>query len=190
METLLRLKPWYLFMLTFGLIIVAMCVVTLLTIKGTIDVLLESKIITVFALVGLNFQNAWVYMIATTFYKKLPRTVVAKTNINAFKVCFWYIVIFQVALLLLSRMNMEQGLISLLLLALFAPCSTYVLYLAAKILQSAELQRPLTFGDVSGDFFAFIFYPVGVWFLQPRINRLFENDLVKVGPKTLDQGMK
>jgi hypothetical protein len=60
-------------------------------------------------------------------------------------------------------------------------CIFYCLYFNAKSLKSVELQKPVTFNDFAGEFFLIWFFPVGIWFLQPRINKLFEetqqNDL-------------
>ena len=52
-------------------------------------------------------------------------------------------------------------------------CVFYTLHFNAKALKSVELQRPALLGDYIGEFFLFWFFPVGVWFLQPRINKLF-----------------
>jgi hypothetical protein len=51
-------------------------------------------------------------------------------------------------------------------------CIFYCLYFCAKALKAAELQRPVTFSDFVGEFFLLWFFPIGVWILQPRINRL------------------
>ena len=55
-------------------------------------------------------------------------------------------------------------------------CLVYCLYFTAKTLKSAELQREAHFSDYIGDFFLFWFFPVGIWFLQPRINRIVQKD--------------
>jgi len=54
-------------------------------------------------------------------------------------------------------------------------CMFYCLYFNAKALKAAEWQRPVTFSDFAGEFFMIWFFPVGIWILQPRINKLFEN---------------
>ncbi|MGI9272392.1 MAG: hypothetical protein ACR2QT_11495 [Woeseiaceae bacterium] len=48
----------------------------------------------------------------------------------------------------------------------------YVLGFAARNLIMAERQEPVTFFDYSGPFFLIWFFPIGVWFVQPRVNRL------------------
>lgn len=55
-------------------------------------------------------------------------------------------------------------------------CMFYCLYFVSKALKSAELQREALLGDYIIDFILFWFYFVGIWFLQPRINKLFAED--------------
>ena len=48
----------------------------------------------------------------------------------------------------------------------------YVLAFAAKNVIMAERQAAISFFDYSGPFFLMWFFPVGVWLVQPRVNRL------------------
>ena len=53
----------------------------------------------------------------------------------------------------------------------------YVLAFSAKNLIMAERQSLVSFFDYSGPFFLMWFFPIGVWFVQPRVNRLVEVDV-------------
>jgi hypothetical protein len=55
-------------------------------------------------------------------------------------------------------------------LAMF--CMFYNLYFVAKCLALAEGKRADSFYDFAGAFFLLWFFPVGIWFLQPRVNAL------------------
>jgi hypothetical protein len=57
------------------------------------------------------------------------------------------------------------------LLAMF--CMLYVLRFAAKALAMAETGRAVSFYDYARAFFLLWFYPVGIWVVQPRVNRLY-----------------
>jgi len=48
----------------------------------------------------------------------------------------------------------------------------YVLGFSSKNLIMAERQAPVSFFDYSGPFFLMWFFPLGVWFVQPRVNKL------------------
>jgi hypothetical protein len=56
-------------------------------------------------------------------------------------------------------------------LAMF--CIFYLLRFVSKTLALAETGRPVSFYDYAGPFFLMWFYPVGVWIIQPRVNRLY-----------------
>lgn len=55
-------------------------------------------------------------------------------------------------------------------------CMLHTFYFIAKTIRVAETQQNATFSDFAGDFFLTWFFPVGIWFLQPRINKLIENE--------------
>ena len=48
----------------------------------------------------------------------------------------------------------------------------YVLAFAARNMIMAERQSPVSFFDYSGPFFLMWFFPIGVWLVQPRMNRI------------------
>ena len=52
-------------------------------------------------------------------------------------------------------------------------CMFYDLYFVSKSLVLAETSKPASFYDYAGAFFLIWFFPIGVWFTQPRINRLY-----------------
>src|SRR6266704_1240524 len=55
-------------------------------------------------------------------------------------------------------------------------CMFYLLYFVSKSLVLAESGKPVSFYDYSGPFFLLWFFPVGIWIVQPRINRLYEQN--------------
>jgi hypothetical protein len=57
-------------------------------------------------------------------------------------------------------------------------CIFYLLRFASKTLALAETGRTVSFYDYAGPFFLLWFYPVGVWIIQPRINRLYAENTV------------
>ena len=52
-------------------------------------------------------------------------------------------------------------------------CLLYILYFDSKSLVLAEKDKPVTFRDYAGPFFLLWFFPIGVWIIQPKINRLY-----------------
>lgn len=49
----------------------------------------------------------------------------------------------------------------------------------AKTIRSAELGRSALFGEWAGTAGLFLVYPLGVWFIQPRLNRLAAKPVVE-----------
>jgi hypothetical protein len=54
-------------------------------------------------------------------------------------------------------------------------CVIYLLIFVSKTLVVAETGKPATFSDYAGPFFLLWFFPVGIWIIQPRVNRLYAN---------------
>ncbi len=61
-------------------------------------------------------------------------------------------------------------------------CIFYSLYFVAKTFKTVELQRETAFSDFAGEFFLIWFYPIGIWIIQPKINKIVEtsNDDLKL----------
>jgi hypothetical protein len=58
-------------------------------------------------------------------------------------------------------------------------CIFYCLYFVAKTFKTVELQREVTFSDFAGEFFLFWFFPIGVWIVQPKINKMIEEPITE-----------
>ena len=52
-------------------------------------------------------------------------------------------------------------------------CLFYLLYFVSRNLVLAETGKPASFYEYAGAFFLLWFFPVGVWFVQPKVNRLY-----------------
>ena len=50
----------------------------------------------------------------------------------------------------------------------------YFFAFPARVLKSIETGQEVPFKDCIGDFFLILFLPIGIWFLQPRINRVIQ----------------
>jgi hypothetical protein len=181
MTKFLTLKHWQLFMLLIG---IPMILEFLL--MGFLATTRDPRIIFIFFPImmiifgGLFF--AWFYSLGTNLFKKLPET--ARMSLTRFKL-FMFIPVAYILVILLfmygNFLNIASGgqpnpgifalIIPVHLFSMF--CLFYCLYFIAKALKTVEWQKPVTFGDYAGEFFLLWFFPVGVWILQPRINRLF-----------------
>lgn len=205
-ERFLRAKHWLIFLLLFGLpflfqIIMMVAVIASVgneirngrqpdpaTFMGPFFILFAL----VMVIVGATLFG-WFWSIAIGLQEKIPAN--ARMRTGMFKVCFFfplvYISLFMIgitAMMISLSSLVENGvqppltlifgsmaiIFPLHLVAMF--CMFYCLYFIAKTLKTVELQRATTFSDFAGEFFMLWFYPVGVWIIQPKINRMVEDE--------------
>jgi len=84
----------------------------------------------------------------------------------------------------LERLTIEGINIPIWFSTLMAPLTAfgmiYTFYNVPKSLKSIELDRKVTYKECIVDTILLFVFPVGVWFIQPRINRLFSvNELLE-----------
>lgn len=195
----LKAKHWQLFLLTFGLpfifqIISMVSMVTSSLSRGESEVepafafsyIMPFFIIMIFILMfGLM---GWMWSMTTGLQKMLPDQV--SMNQRLFKIFFFIPVVYLFVFIgfffwsfqsafadpNFNPENIATGFAIIFPIHLFSMfCLFYVLYFTAKTIKTVELQRDVTFGDFAGEFFLLWFYPIGVWLIQPRINKLVEN---------------
>ena len=51
----------------------------------------------------------------------------------------------------------------------------YSLYFVAKTFKTVELQKEVNFSEFAGEFFMLWFYFIGIWIIQPKINKMVSN---------------
>jgi hypothetical protein len=151
--------------------------------RFTVRVSRYSPLITLFVVVLLG----WFFAVGVNLNKKLPDTV--KMNLTKFKwffftpitlMFFYYVFVFFILYPSVSNgIAPNNGIfvvsIPLYLFSVF--CCFYCIYFNAKSLKAVELQKTVTFRDYVAKFFLFWFFPIGIWFIQPKINKIFNETL-------------
>jgi hypothetical protein len=56
-------------------------------------------------------------------------------------------------------------------------CTLYCFYFIAKVLKIIEHQKDVVFNDYALEFFGVWIFPIGVWFIQPMVNKVFDYSL-------------
>jgi hypothetical protein len=133
--------------------------------------------------VGLFF--GWFWSIGIGLQKYIPIEINMK--IKKFKIFFFIPLIYFLFLLgiigtsfygISSGDNAAGGIVGKMLFAvlpihLFSMfCMFYMLYFVSKTIKTTELKRDVTFSEFIGEFFMIWFFPIGIWFIQPRINKI------------------
>ena len=124
----------------------------------------------------------WMYSISIKFNQLLPEGV--KMNVGFYKICVYFPILYIFVLLLLTSNFVQKQLVvnsnfpfNLMLIRichLFTTfCMFYDLYFTSKTLKTVELKRKIGFSDYAGEFFLMWFFPIGIWFLQPKINKIY-----------------
>ncbi len=195
-EKFLKAKHWHLFILTFGIPIIFQIIMMVIMFSNLatnsnpdpekmFKYLKFSPIILVLFM-GIFF--GWFWSVAIGLQKKVPEKVTMK--VKKFKI-FFFIPMFYMLCYMIFMSYTMNGLINsgsepnsgllggifaiIIPLHLFSMfCIFYTLYFVAKTFKTVELQREVKFSDFAGEFFLIWFYPIGVWIIQPKINKFIE----------------
>lgn len=124
----------------------------------------------------------WIWSIGMGLQSKIPQEINMKTG--RFKFALIYPIIYMSLFLCLAFFittllaSMSSGILAIIipLHLLTMVCIFYCLYFVAKTIKTAELKKELRFSDFVGEFFLIWFYPIGIWFLQPRINAIHASE--------------
>jgi hypothetical protein len=176
--TLIKLESWKLFLL---ILIPAML--------GVIDLLMGKFFLgdsprllilgQIFTLVFVGVFVYWIYSLGTQLRQLRPNqnfslalfksalvfSTLYRVSLEAYGL--WYQVTYH------SGINLESELwiIPMHLLATLA--ALYCFYTNSRLLVSAERKQPSDFKDVWKTFGLILAFPIGIWFIQPRLQKLF-----------------
>lgn len=195
-EKFLKAKHWQLFLLTFGIPMIFQFIMI-----GTIfsninngnnpDPTFMFRYMKFFPIIMIIFMGVffgWFWSVAIGLQNKVPKDV--KMKIKKFKIFFFIPMVYILFIILFTGIQMNrlitngtepsEGMIGS-LVAIIVPlhlfsmfCIFYSLYFVAKTFKTVELQREVKFLDFAGEFFMIWFYPIGIWIVQPKINKMIE----------------
>ena len=192
-KTFLEAKHWQLFGLTVGISLLYQIFLIFSIVSGG-DEMEEMfiRFIVFLPLIGVIFLlvlYGWVWSVGVGLQKKIPQDL--RLNVKFFK---WTVIFpFIYITLILGTLSyafssdwdyIEQY-IDLLDSALFIIlpmhyftlfCLFYQLYFVSKTIKTMELQRKVTFGDYIGELVLVLLFPIGIWFVQPKINKFAQSD--------------
>tara|TARA_R110001583_G_scaffold114811_1_gene265234 strand:- start:440 stop:1054 length:615 start_codon:yes stop_codon:yes gene_type:complete len=143
--------------------------------------------------IGVFF--AWFWSIAIGLQKNIPEEIIMK--VNKFKVFFFIPLVYMFILMiymgsLFSGMGNNGFSNSGWIVAIILPlhllsmyCMFYLIYFVSKTIKTVELQRKVGFGDFAVEFFLLWFYFIGIWIVQPKVNKLSgkENNIANNSPR-------
>lgn len=196
-DTFLKAKHWQIFLLTYGIpVILQITLVVFLISNFTSSPDIDSdslfsylRFLPLIMLLFMSILFGWLWSVAIGLQNKIPDNI--RMKVKKFKVFFFiplvYILLFMIAFAWLPdflfniniKNNMEFYIcvfVLIFVLHIFSIfCMLYTLYFVAKTFKTTELQRQTTFSDFAGEFFLIWFFPIGIWILQPKINKMRED---------------
>ena len=132
-------------------------------------------------------QFGWYYFVTIELQKLLPKDV--KLKITRFKIFFFFPVIYLTTFLMVFIFLVETMIttatapdisfffgifafiVPLHFFAIF--CIFHTMYFTAKTIKSVEEKKEINLEGCAIEFLLLWFFPIGIWFLQPRINKLY-----------------
>ena len=192
----LKAKHWQLFLLTFGIPMIFQFVI-----MGTMFANVANgnnpdptfmfnymKFFPIMMIIFMGVFFGWFWSVAVGLQSKVPEDV--KMKVKKFKIFFFIPIAYMLFITLFMGIQMNGlmtngtepsggligGLVAVIVpLHLFSMfCIFYSLYFVAKTFKTVELQREVKFSDFAGEFFMIWFYPIGIWIVQPKINKMIE----------------
>ncbi len=210
MDRFLKLKHWQLFALWVGVplifgIFLFNSLAKNITIIGQdptpyLQSIANMSIYFAIAVLIIAFIHfGWYWSVGIKLQDKIPPDLKMKTGMFKFFLIFpyAYVIVFSSAILWLLSVfsGLQNGdmvtpwfafipmfLFPIHFFTIF--CTFYCMYFTARTIKTAELQRVARMDDYIGEFFLIWFFPIGVWILQPRLNKLIaedENSICKPG---------
>lgn len=188
MKKILKAKHWQVFIVLFVLpMVIQMAFMAVMVIniisaadRNPEEIYKVIRFVPIVMLVYIVPFYVWLWSVAIGLQKYQPKELVIRTRLFKLLLLFSAVYYLFYASLIAHLMAMQGSFNPLLFVAIIpfnlvaAFCMLYSFFLAAKIFKTAELQRPVTFGDFVGEFFLIWFYPIGIWFIQPKINKIVE----------------
>ncbi len=193
-DKFLKAKHWQLFLLMFGIPMIFQFIImgSIMSNIGT-EANPEPKIIfnymKFFPIMMIIFMGAffgWFWSVAVGLQSKVPENI--KMKVKKFKIFLLIPMVYILCIMVFMSitmnglMNNETELSSRLIgyiITIIVPHHLfsmfgifYSLYFVAKTFKTVELQREVKFSDFVGEFFLIWFYPIGIWIIQPKINKM------------------
>ncbi|MBE9483892.1 MAG: hypothetical protein IMY74_03540 [Bacteroidetes bacterium] len=186
MNIFLKAKHWQLFIFNFAIPFVLYFVAIIITIGLAVTQQINSpefglRMIPFYILIGLisaAVRYLWTWAAGIQLNKRLPEEL--QMNSIFFKICFFYPIVYVPLIILVVLTVIYPGseffpfgfllLIPFHLFAIF--CSFYCYYFVARVIKTNELGQHAYISDYIAEVFMIWFFFVGIWFLQPKINKM------------------
>jgi len=173
MKILLKLKNWQLFLISFILPWILSFLYLFFVDLETFEAV--DKLMGAISLMYYSVFLAWNYKVVKTFNKNFD--VLTKKQVKRLD---WLIIILVIYILYLtthmSKFFPDSVIVSILLWILILTASFaffYIVFCTAKTLKYIQLKNQLRTSDIIIEMFVIFYFPIGVWWLQRKVNQYY-----------------
>ncbi len=160
MNWILKLKSWQIFpVLILGLLL------NNFTVEG------NETLTTTLTLTGGMIYFSWLLFVGHGLYQLLPKRIGLNYNLFIINTGIW-LTAYIVVVVISDGEGMSFNGLAALPGFYVAYAFLHFMIFPVRTLKSIEAGRKATVGECIGDFFLVIILPLGIWFLQPRINKV------------------
>ncbi len=182
-ERILRAKHWQLFFLVVGISFIAQLgmmssIIFNIHDDNSVPIASNGKMLLLNLIMGIpmGILFLWFWSIAIRLQNSISENI--KMKVDKFKIFFFIPLIYILVFLFIvgTARIISSLLIIIVPLHLFSMfCIFYTVYFTAKTIKTAEQQREVSFGDFAGEFLLLWFFPIGIWIIQPKINKIIKD---------------
>ena len=166
MTSVLRFKHWQ----VFFILILGLCLN---------NVRLPNNLIltVILSVTGGILYFSWIPIIGRALYRRLPKEIEFNYKLFVINSIIWLTAYTTLTILTIQTMENTfmygQLFLTIFILTFYSALSYYMF--PAKVLKSIENRRKADNEDGFWYFLLFAFLPIGIWILQPRINKVTVN---------------
>ena len=172
MDFILRLKNWQLFLIIF---ILPWVIAIGLTLIFKFDNIGGRTTLGIYTVIYYAIFIVWNYKVIKTFNK--TKLILKPKQIKRLD---WLLIIFcfyAVFLIFQTNLYLEGNVLTRILSQIIILFSIYtfifLVFCTAKTLKGLQLKNDIRTSDIIIEMFVIFYFPVGVWWLQKKVNRLF-----------------
>jgi hypothetical protein len=131
----------------------------------------DQTLTTILSIAGVIIYFSWVLLTGHALYQITPDRI--DLNYNLFLInSFIWLASYTGSIAISDRQGVTfTGVAAFFGFYLFYAFLHFLMF-PARTLRSIENNRKAEIGECIGDFFLIVFLPIGIWFLQPRMNKV------------------
>lgn len=159
----LRANAWQIFLVFLGIMILSPVL--------TLNLHLPFGLSRIFMPLHMLFVLFWLYVLGTQLFSIVPSTVSTKLGLFKASIILTYVFIYIFIFLYFGpEMTSWPGLLLVILINLGF---IYSSFFVATNLVNAELQENPNSHNVGSVLILILLFPIGIWFIQPRLQKIF-----------------